>query len=134
MGATAAPGSAPADRDAGCGRIAGFDSLPAWPGARRGAGRQDPDVATLVYRPGEPDERSYPLSAAALTLGRGPEQDIAIPHKSLSRKHARVELADGKYVVVDLGSKNGTFVNGARELRRELRHGDTVTLGEVDLL
>ena len=92
------------------------------------------EVATLVYRPGEPDERSFAIGDAALSLGRGLEQDIAIPHKSLSRRHALVEPAGGRYFIVDLGSKNGTFVNGAREQRRELRHGDTVTLGEIDLL
>ncbi len=91
-------------------------------------------MATLVYRPGQTDERSFVVSDAAVTLGRGQEQDITIPHKSLSRRHARVEPEGRGYAIVDLASKNGTFVNGERELRRLLRHGDTVTLGEVDLL
>ena len=91
-------------------------------------------MATLVYNPGQPDERAFAVGDAAVTIGRADDQGICIPHKSLSRSHARIEPTEGRLVVVDLGSKNGTLVNGVRVQRRELGHGDTVTLGDLDLL
>ena len=91
-------------------------------------------MATLVYNPGQPDEKIFAISDAAVTIGRAADQAICIPHKSLSRSHARIEPSEGRFVVVDLGSKNGTLVNGVRAERREVGHGDTITLGDLDLL
>jgi len=89
------------------------------------------DVATLIYKPGQPDERSYEIEAEPLLIGRAEEHPIAIPDKSLSRSHARVERAGDAGFIVDLGSKNGTFVNGAPVGRAELHHGDRVVLGDI---
>ncbi|MCY1030639.1 FHA domain-containing protein [Corallococcus sp. BB11-1] len=88
----------------------------------------------LVYNPGQPDELSYPLGDAPVTLGRADDQTICIPHRSLSRQHARIERSDGRFFVTDLQSKNGTFVNGEQIRRKELRPGDTLTLGELVFL
>ncbi|WP_375759828.1 ATP-binding protein [Corallococcus exercitus] len=88
----------------------------------------------LVYNPGQPDELSYPLGDAPITIGRADDQGICIPHRSLSRQHARIEPADGRFFVTDLQSKNGTFVNGVQIRRKELRPGDTLTLGELVFL
>jgi signal transduction histidine kinase len=91
-------------------------------------------MANLVYNPGEADEKVFLIDDAIVTIGRADDQTICIPHKSLSRSHARIEPAEGRFVVVDLGSKNGTLVNGVRAERREVGHGDTITLGDLDLL
>jgi signal transduction histidine kinase len=91
-------------------------------------------MPTLVYNSGAPDESSFPVGEEAVTIGRAEDQAIYIPHKSLSRSHARIEPSDGRFFVVDLDSKNGTLVNGVRVKRREIRHGDTITLGDLDLL
>ena len=91
-------------------------------------------MATLVYNPGQSDEKVFAIGEAAVTIGRAEDQSICIPHKSLSRSHARIEPEGERYVVVDLGSKNGTLVNGVRVQRREVGHGDTLTLGDLDLL
>ncbi|RKG88477.1 FHA domain-containing protein, partial [Corallococcus sp. CA053C] len=88
----------------------------------------------LVYNPGQADELSYPLGDAPLTIGRADDQSICIPHRSLSRQHARIEPSDGRFFVTDLQSKNGTFVNGVQIRRKELRPGDTLTLGELVFL
>ncbi|RKH48410.1 FHA domain-containing protein [Corallococcus sicarius] len=88
----------------------------------------------LVYNPGQTDELSYPLGDAPLTIGRADDQSICIPHRSLSRQHARIESSDGRFFVTDLQSKNGTFVNGVQIRRKELRPGDTLTLGELVFL
>ncbi|TSC31955.1 FHA domain-containing protein [Corallococcus sp. Z5C101001] len=88
----------------------------------------------LVYNPGQSDELTYPLGDATITIGRADDQAICIPHRSLSRQHARIESADGRFIVTDLQSKNGTFVNGVQIRRKELRPGDTLTLGELVFL
>ncbi|XXY46123.1 ATP-binding protein [Sorangium sp. So ce269] len=91
-------------------------------------------MPTLIYNPGGPEEKIFDLGDAAVTIGRAEDQAICIPHRSLSRSQARIERAEGRFFIVDLKSKNGTFVNGARVQRREIRSGDTITLGDLDLL
>lgn len=71
---------------------------------------------------------------APLRLGRDPGVDMVVPgdrFPHVSAQHARVLLVDGKPVVEDLGSKNGTLVNGQRVDRRALRDGDVVQLGDL---
>ena len=58
--------------------------------------------------------RRLEISAAPIVIGRGAEQTLAITDAKLSRRHARVTLVDGQAVVEDLGSTNGTFVEGKR--------------------
>jgi signal transduction histidine kinase len=92
------------------------------------------DVATLIYKPGQPGERSFEIGAEPLLVGRAEEHPVAIPDKSLSRNHARIERTGDAVFIVDLGSKNGTFVNGAPVTRAELHHGDRVVLGDIAFL
>jgi signal transduction histidine kinase len=91
-------------------------------------------VSTLVYNPGEPDEKSFAIGDVPVTIGRGDDQAICIRHRSLSRSQARIEPSEGRFFIVDLGSKNGTLVNGVRVQRKEVRHGDTITFGDLDLV
>jgi adenylate cyclase len=93
-------------------------------------------VIHLILHRGKPDERSFVVKPEGATIGRTKENDVWVLHSSLSRQHARVERAGagGGVVVVDLGSKNGTFVNGERVQRREVASGDTVRCGDVSLL
>lgn len=86
----------------------------------------------LIMNPGLPDEQSFPLREGSTLIGRDPENPVSILHKSLSRQHARLEIADGKVALVDLQSKNGTFVRGARVTTSELMPGDTFTCGAVN--
>lgn len=70
-----------------------------------------------------------------LVLGRHSEQcDLVVAHGSLSRRHARLRLADGRLTIEDLGSTNGTIVDGMRlpvETPRPLRDGAQLLLGEI---
>ena len=78
---------------------------------------------------------SYSLDASALTVGRGANNDVSIDgDEYASARHARFEpRPDGVYVE-DVGSTNGTFVNGIRLTReRRLTRGDVVRVGETDL-
>ncbi len=77
----------------------------------------------------------FPLDSAPLSVGRGPGNDIAIgSDEYASSRHARFEpRRDGVYVE-DVGSTNGTFVNGVRLTReRRLAPGDVIRIGETDL-
>ena len=69
-----------------------------------------------------------------VTIGRSPDADITIADSFVSSRHARVTPSATGPVVEDLGSTNGTVVNGARiSAPAALRKGDTVTLGDVVL-
>src|SRR5690242_17147838 len=63
----------------------------------------------------------------ALLVGRGDDADVRIDHAAVSRRHARFTTVNGSVTVTDLGSHNGTYVNGARlEGGRTLGKGDDV--------
>lgn len=85
-------------------------------------------MARLIYNAGLFDERVYDLENG-ITLGRAKECDGYLLNKNLSRQHASIQWSDGRAFVVDLQSKNGTFVNGARVDRQELKDGDKIALG-----
>lgn len=63
------------------------------------------------------------------TIGRGSEADIRVESGAVSRLHARIERERDRFVVVDLQSRNGTFVNGERVTRRAVAFGDRIQLG-----
>ena len=60
-------------------------------------------------------------------LGRGQENEVYIRDEGLSRRHAQIEFRDGGYWLTDLGSTNGTFVNGTKlTAPRRLQAGDAI--------
>jgi S1-C subfamily serine protease len=74
------------------------------------------------------------LRAGHLTLGRAEDNDVTLVADvwpSVSTHHARLELVDGELWIEDLGSKNGTLVNGKRIRRQRLAAGDVVRLGSI---
>jgi FHA domain len=79
------------------------------------------------------DVKTIDLDTLPVVLGRQPPRGVAIPHPTISREHARIFESGGKFSVADLNSSNGTFVNGARVTRADLRQGDRLRLGEVEL-
>jgi hypothetical protein len=85
----------------------------------------------FVMRSGPTPGKAYPLDAQEISIGRDAANIIAINDAQVSRKHARMELRGSAYVIQDLGSTNGTFVNGTRISGMQvLNPGNTVTFGE----
>lgn len=92
-----------------------------------GATAVRPVVPRYVLRgvSGEAFGRTYPVLGIT-TVGRAPECDLRLDEPGLSRMHARLLPADDGMLLEDLGSTNGTFINGKRVLRGEARVGDEV--------
>ncbi len=89
----------------------------------------------FVMRSGPTPGVTFPLEGDQLTIGRDASNGVAINDAEVSRKHTRLSFQGGKYVVEDLGSTNGTFVNGQRLAGPVvLKPGDVVSLGEQIVL
>ena len=76
----------------------------------------------------------YPLDGPLVTIGRSPGNHIRIQHASVSRQHAEIARRAGQWFLRDVGSRNGTCVNGAAvNVPARLQPGDTVHIGSVEL-
>lgn len=85
----------------------------------------------LVMRSGPSVGKVYPLDKGEMFLGRDLSNEIVINDPEISRRHARLFTQGTSYVIEDLGSTNGTFVNGQRLMGPNvLRPGDVITFGE----
>lgn len=84
------------------------------------------DGAQLVLKFGAHPEESWVLSAnQPMTMGRAPANDIQLPARLVSRNHAQIRWQDGCFQLEDLGSKNGTYLNGKPVKHpTPLQHGD----------
>ena len=86
-----------------------------------------PEVALLIETAGH--RRKVVVSKSPFTIGRAEDCDAAIADFRVSRLHARVLSENGQHVIVDAGSRHGTFVNGTRIDRANLKNNDEITLG-----
>jgi hypothetical protein len=84
--------------------------------------------ASLVIRE-DGGERTVPLASQTVTIGRLADCDVVLKDKGASRKHAQLKLRDGTWVLTDLGSTNGTRLNGQTVQSRDLSDGDKITIG-----
>lgn len=87
-------------------------------------------VARLEWNDTPQQRASFALSEAEITIGRRADAHVVLTHPLVSRQHARVVCEDTTFVIVDLQSSHGTFVNGTRVNRQPLRSGDRIRLGE----
>jgi pSer/pThr/pTyr-binding forkhead associated (FHA) protein len=80
--------------------------------------------------------REVELTTFPAILGRAKDCQFLIPldELSTSRQHAKIEFASGRWEIVDLRSRNGTFVNEKMISRQVLRSGDKIKLGSFELL
>ncbi|MBB5871063.1 hypothetical protein F4553_004442 [Allocatelliglobosispora scoriae] len=79
------------------------------------------------------DGRTYPLAIGSTVIGRGDQANLRLPDVGISRRHARLDFDGGQVVLTDLGSTNGTMVNGQRVSAVALNPGDMVQIGTTTL-
>jgi ABC-type multidrug transport system ATPase subunit/pSer/pThr/pTyr-binding forkhead associated (FHA) protein len=98
-------------------------------------------TVTLTYRVAPLAEAPVPIRTldlhgrATLSIGRDPQNDTVIVHPAVSRFHARITRRDGAFVIADLNSTNGTFVNGERVVgERILQPGNAIRIGPCRLV
>src|SRR4028119_1192558 len=84
-----------------------------------------------MQNPGASNQEIHELRFGSNTIGREIDNTIVVIHKSLSRYHAKVTIADDLAIVTDLGSVNKTFVNQINIAQCELKDGDFVRFGSV---
>lgn len=89
-------------------------------------------MSKLVVISGDVGWQEFRLEGEAL-IGRGSECQVSIPQPWVSRRHARIIPAHDRYFIEDLGSPNGTLVNGRRARRSLLRHGDRIVVGRCEM-
>ncbi len=93
-----------------------------------------PRAEVTVYSPLFSPFRQ-PLQGSAVSIGRASDCSIPIKDRYLSRKHAEIIAAHGAWVLKDLGSANGTYLNGSRVERDEpLKAGDRIRLGDTEIV
>jgi hypothetical protein len=142
------------------GRVEAVDGAARPPGARRSPDRFEPPAAPaapppprrddrpaidrtqvidavpasglqLVVRNGRTPGRAIPVQGTRLTAGRSSDCDLTIDDSTVSREHAAFVRRGPAWWVVDLGSTNGTRVNGARAAEHPLQPGDRVQFGDA---
>ncbi len=78
--------------------------------------------------------RSYEIPEGASIIGRSPDCDISIPASTISKEHVEITNSDGLVSIRDLGTTNGSYLNGMRVSVANLKHNDVITIGRVSLL
>jgi pSer/pThr/pTyr-binding forkhead associated (FHA) protein len=87
---------------------------------------------SLTITRGASQGQVFPLSMdSAVSLGRAPTNDIPLFDTAVSGEHCRIRPEEGGFVLHDLGSTNGTYVNEKRIERHRLSEGDTIRVGET---
>jgi len=69
----------------------------------------------------------------ALSIGRLPDNTVVIDNLAVSGHHAKIDMVGNEFILTDLQSKNGTFVNAGVVISRKLQHGDVITIGKHTL-
>ena len=80
------------------------------------------------------DKKTRVVTAPKAVLGRSRECDVRLPDANSSRRHAEIRYEDDAWWIVDLGSTNGTILNGKRAKSEQLQDGDVITLGSTDIV
>lgn len=89
----------------------------------------------LVVTSGQPAGTVVNLDAPVVTIGRDPSCTLSVVDQIVSRFHAQIRRQDGAVVLLDMGSRNGTFVNGQRLAgTRPLHPGDVIRVGDIELV
>ena len=86
--------------------------------------------AKLTFETGPFARRVVGIPDSSATVGRAPDNDIIIGDPATSGHHSRIEVRAGAYWISDLGSTNGTLVNGEPIIDKQIDHGDVISIGQ----
>lgn len=112
------------------GNLGGHTQMMPMEGAQ--GGRQAQPTANLILYTDQGEHR-IPLTTSLTNLGRALNNDVILEDSRVSREHAQIRYKARRFWVSDLRSTNGTFINGDPVQEQELRHGDIVSLGGLEL-
>jgi len=131
--------SAPAGKTRLEGEPAGPGPVPGTPPARKTVLfsdlRKTPVVGWFVAMDGEQKGEDFRIREGQNIIGSAPDADIVLSDKTISAKHASIRYRDQKFLLTDLDSTNGTYLNAQSEsiAREELKDSDVVRIGGVSL-
>jgi pSer/pThr/pTyr-binding forkhead associated (FHA) protein len=91
-------------------------------------------TAILVLRGGEGEGGHFVLSSPVTNIGRHADSEIALDDITVSRRHCEISIDGGRFMVRDVGSLNGTYVNQKRVDEAELAQGDELQIGKFHLV
>ena len=115
-------------------RSAVLQPVAAAPALRPPPGPDDPTGQPYLLVPGDDAEHRIELSTEVTRVGRSSEADVRLPDAGVSRLHAELRRLGDEVVLVDLGSTNGTTLNGRKVLEGRLRDGDRIGVGTSSLV
>ena len=91
-------------------------------------------MSRLILTKGADEGRQFELTLPVHTVGRDSNSSIRLHDTEVSRRHAEFRLVDGEYTLVDVGSANGTLVNGQQIQEAHLQAGDRIQIGQTVLV
>ena len=103
-------------------------SLQAMPPEAIAAGEEF--AAKLSFESGPFAGRIVALPNQMVTVGRAPDNDVVVGDPATSGRHGRIEVRAGAFWISDLGSTNGTLINGEPVIEKQLSDGDLITIGQ----
>lgn len=114
-------------------RFKEFDPTRTIPQRDRASAKDPPQRAQLVLLTGEKAGTHYLVRDDRMTvIGRDDQCQIRLQDPDASRRHAAIQPFGREFYIMDMGSTNGTLINGRPEEKRILRHGDRITLGRQE--
>ncbi len=90
------------------------------------------EVVLVMFK--DDERRDFPLKSKTAIVGRRLDCDLRIPTKDVSRQHCEIQVKGVEVLIKDLGSSNGTFINGKRVAESYVKPGDRVTVGPVTFI
>ena len=90
-----------------------------------------PSGGTALVLTGFYEGLEFPLDRDRIVIGRGRKADLALAEATISRAHAAIGFDGRQFFVEDLGSTNGTLVNGASVARQSLKNDDEIQIGRL---
>jgi ABC transport system ATP-binding/permease protein len=93
---------------------------------------EEPTPTSTPGQPEDPAAGGPTFMPGMARIGRGPDNDIIVLDLGVSKQHAELRRTPaGRYSIIDLGSHNGTYVNGTRVSQQELNEGDIIAIGHA---